>query len=198
MTTRKITGVILAGGKSKRMGNMNKCLAELWGKPLIEHVLDKLSPQVDEIIISTGDGNDKYPAYHFRQIIDNTYNDGGPLVGIYSAMLVCNTDYLLVASCDAPYMPNDLGATMTNRIGKDNTNVCMLSDSKKIYPLPCLLHRELKESLKNYLDEGNRKVVTWLQQQSASLLNYPDSSTIFTNINTSDDLTRVIDNNDME
>lgn len=92
------TGVILAGGQSRRMG-FNKAEAEMHGESMLIRMIDKLKRVVPYIILSTGAMT--YPNIHFSQVADE-YPGCGPLGGIYSALKFSTTSFNLVVSCDIP------------------------------------------------------------------------------------------------
>mgnify|MGYP000857397867 FL=1 len=92
------TGVVLAGGKSTRMGR-DKALVEVDGKPMIQHAIDVLLPQVKELIV-IGDPR-KYRRFH-DDIIPDELEGLGPLGGIVTAMGHARYDHLLVLACDVP------------------------------------------------------------------------------------------------
>ena len=92
------TGVILAGGQSRRMG-FNKAEAEMHGESMLIRMVDKLKRVVPHIILSTG--TTTYPNINFSQVADE-YPGCGPLGGIYSALKFSTTSFNLVVSCDIP------------------------------------------------------------------------------------------------
>ena len=93
-----ITGVILAGGQSRRMG-FNKAEAEMHGASMLIRMIDKLKDLTPTIVVSSGTVT--YPNIPWPQIPDE-YPDCGPLGGIYSILKVSNTSLNLVVSCDIP------------------------------------------------------------------------------------------------
>ena len=97
-----VTGVILAGGLARRMGGVDKGLVELAGRPMIEHVLDALRPQVGPLLINANRNLDRYSAYGHPLINDTLAGYLGPLAGVLSAMQRLVTGYLVTVPCDAP------------------------------------------------------------------------------------------------
>lgn len=94
--TPKILGAIIAGGKSRRFGS-DKTVAELHGKPLIQHVIDGLSPQCDILVICGRHWQDHV------MLFDRPHNDMGPLAGLCAALRCAATngfDYVHSAACD--------------------------------------------------------------------------------------------------
>ena len=188
MKPAAVTGVILAGGQSRRTGGNDKCMLRLHDKPLLLHTIERLAPQVDDIVLCTGPHEKKYPHAGYRQITDayNEYN--GPLAGIQSAMSNCSSDYLFVTACDSPFLPVDLVNRMRKQLAATNKDVAILDDGKQRYPLPCLLKRTLRADLDRYLDSGQRKTATWLYSYAPATLLLPELDPVFININTTEKL----------
>lgn len=95
-----VTGYILAGGKSSRMGT-DKGLMLLDGKPLIEHIIEQLKPAVGNLVIVSN--NPAYAAFGYELITD-LVKDIGPAGGIYSALTHSKTDKNFILSCDMPFV----------------------------------------------------------------------------------------------
>ena len=77
----KITGVILAGGLGRRMGNVDKGLQPLRGKPMVAWVIERFAPQVDEVLINANQNLERYGAFGYRVIPDEIAGYAGPLAG---------------------------------------------------------------------------------------------------------------------
>jgi len=106
-------GVILAGGRSRRMGGKNKALLPLAGKPLLRHVIDRVSPQVAELYLSVEQPSDAMAAFGLPQIMDPE-PDAGPLAGLMTVLQKTGSkhEWLLLAPCDAPFIPRDLAVRL--------------------------------------------------------------------------------------
>ncbi|MDR4988356.1 MAG: molybdenum cofactor guanylyltransferase [Bacteroidales bacterium] len=105
----RLTGVVLAGGKSSRFGQ-DKGLYQYDGKPLVEHALDILRPVCHETLISTNHP-DEYSGFGVRCITDH-FRGAGPLAGIHSALMHARTPLVAVIGCDMPNIPSSLFSTM--------------------------------------------------------------------------------------
>src|SRR5687767_10821159 len=103
-----ITGVILAGGQGRRMGGADKGLVEFLGKPLISHVIQRLSPQVDEILISANREMETYAALGHPVMADALEGFAGPLAGLHMGMTEARHPYVLTVPCDTPLLPMSL------------------------------------------------------------------------------------------
>lgn len=102
-------GVILAGGRARRMGGLVKALLPLSGKPLLRHVIDRVEPQVTELALSVEIPSASFESFGLPQLADSN-PDGGPLGGLLAALqwMSLECDWLLVVPCDAPFVPVDL------------------------------------------------------------------------------------------
>ena len=84
--SEKITGVILAGGLGRRMGGIDKGLQELRGRPMVHWVVERLAPQVDELLINANQNRERYAAFGHRVVPDQIPDFAGPLAGLHAAL----------------------------------------------------------------------------------------------------------------
>jgi molybdopterin-guanine dinucleotide biosynthesis protein A len=112
MTDSKPAGVILAGGRSSRMGGRRKALIELAGRPLLAHVVERLQPQVGRLLLSCDDETTTFDGFGLPTVPDLVPGYRGPLCGLYSAMQhladAAIDGSLVLCPCDAPFVPRDL------------------------------------------------------------------------------------------
>ena len=112
MTDSKPAGVILAGGRSSRMGGQRKAVVELADRPLLAHVVERLRPQVGSVLLSCGPRAANLDDFGLPLVPDLVPGYRGPLAGLYSAMqhLVDRgfEGSLVLCPCDAPFVPPDL------------------------------------------------------------------------------------------
>lgn len=97
----RISGIILAGGKSRRMGQ-DKALLELDGKPILQHVLDRIAPLCAEVILVANDAS-AYTQFAVK-IINDVLPGKGSLGGLYSGLLEARHDYAFAVACDMPFV----------------------------------------------------------------------------------------------
>ncbi|WP_242157613.1 molybdenum cofactor guanylyltransferase [Aestuariivivens sediminis] len=131
--TKNITGIILAGGKSSRMGT-DKGLLEINQKPFVTHIADALQPLVSEIMIVSD--NSKYDVFGYRRILD-VFKDSGPLDGVYSGLKASKTEYNLVLSCDIPLIKTIVLKQLIDSIDATN-DVFQIESNGKTMPLVAL------------------------------------------------------------
>ena len=180
----EISCIILAGGKASRMEGKDKGIQPYKTKPLVLHVIDRLSPQVDDIVISANRNFDEYHSYGYPVCADNSTNYDGPLAGIVSAIPACKHEWILVVPCDMPDLPDNLVDQMYGHISEAPL-IKVISNNRD--QLVFLLHRTLKDSIDSFLHSGQHTVMKWASSQAHYTLNIDDDFA-FNNINTFDQL----------
>lgn len=178
-----ITGLVLAGGLGSRMGGEDKGLMALAGRPMVEHVLEALRPQVGTLLISANRNRERYAAFGHPVIADAVDGYLGPLAGVLTALQRCTTEFLVTAPCDAPLIAPDLVARLHAACMKAGTDIAVASDGKSRQPVFLLLRTTLSPSLGSFLAGGDRKAHAWLGQQRAAEADLSDQPDTFLNIN---------------
>jgi molybdenum cofactor guanylyltransferase len=186
-----VTGLVLAGGASRRMGGEDKGLADLAGRPMLEYVLDALRPQVGSILISANRNRDRYSAYGCPVVADGLENHPGPLAGVASALQHLATDYLLVVPCDAPLLVADLARRLHAACVATGAEAAVASDGLRVQPVFLMLRVTVAPGLQSYLAGGGRKVDAWLQQLHLAQVDFSDEPDCFVNVNEPADRHRV-------
>jgi molybdopterin-guanine dinucleotide biosynthesis protein A len=179
---RRLSGIILAGGRALRMGGIDKGLIPLAGRPLIAHVLERLQAQVDDIVINANRHADIYAQFHLPVVPDENDHFAGPLAGIAAALPQCRQEWALVVACDCPVLPADLAAQLLSGL-KPGALLAMAHDGERAQPLCLLLHRSLLGSLQTSLQSGHHKVESWCLEQPHAVVRFADAGA-FRNINT--------------
>jgi len=185
MITNKsdITAVILAGGKGRRLGGQDKGLVEYQGKALIKHVLDKITPQVDHIIINANRNQSQYTDLGYTVISDDLSDFQGPLAGFAIAMKESKTEYIVTMPCDGPNLPSDYVARFMAATS-DNKTIIVANDGKRLQPVHALIPVSLIDSLIEFLESGDRKIDRWYAQNTMKTADFSDQPDVFFNVNT--------------
>jgi len=184
MSSSEITGVILAGGRSTRMGQ-DKGLVPIAGKPLFEHIAQRLSPMVGEIIINTNQNHAQY-GREFAIVTDIIQDHSGPLAGMLAGLKSIKTEWALFVPCDVPEFPENLAENLWRH--KDGSQSVYARDEVRDHPTFCLLSRSIIPALENFLMNGDRKVMFFFKQINAVPVTFTDKHA-FMNLNTPADLT---------
>mgnify|MGYP001544312870 FL=1 len=183
-----ITAVVLAGGRGRRLGGQDKGLMELDGRPMIEHILNLVTPQVNAVIINANRNQQVYADSGHPVISDNMTDYQGPLAGFAAALAATDTDYIMTLPCDGPYVPADLASRLSAAIIENDAELAVAHDGQRMQPVYALIPRSLLGSLQDFLDAGDRKIDLWYARHDTALADFSDVIDTFFNINTDDDL----------
>lgn len=185
---RTITAVILAGGAGRRMGGQDKGLLRLNGRPLIQHVLERLAPQCDTILININRNRQAYAEFGLPLLEDSLPGGLGPLAGLLTALEHSQSEYVISVPCDTPQLPRDLVARMLESLQRNGAEVCTVDDGERLHPVILLVRRSLRTSLRHYLESGGRKVHDWFYSRSHCTVDFSEQPEAFININTPEQL----------
>ncbi|MGL6425702.1 molybdenum cofactor guanylyltransferase MobA [Aeromonas hydrophila] len=181
-----VSAVVLAGGRATRMGGADKGWVELAGRPLIDHVLDRLRPQVDEILINANRSQARYQALA-PVIGDDSPDYLGPLAGMQAGLAAARHDWVLFVPCDGPALPRDLMARFRAAL-TPQTELVVAHDGDWLQPVVALLHKSLLPSLSAALAEGERKIDIWFARHQMAVVSFADQPDAFINLNSPDEL----------
>lgn len=179
----KVTGLILAGGLARRMGNLDKGLVIFNGQPLVSYAVSAMKPVVDKTIISANRNISEYEQFGVPVISDLTDTYDGPLAGILSAMLFVKTGCLLVMPCDTPLVKAKHLHKLTSEQSECDADVAVAFDGERMHPVFLAVKTTLLPDLQQYLQSGQRKMETWLERQKWVKVDFSHEPTIFANIN---------------
>jgi molybdenum cofactor guanylyltransferase len=184
----EITGVILAGGRGRRVGGQDKGLLPVHGRPLVSHIIDALRPQVGSLLLSANRNLGSYRAFGLPVVTDILGEYLGPLAGMASTMQGMNTPYLLTVPCDSPLVPLDLCTRLYHDLTTTTADLSVAHDGDRMQPVFALLRRPLLPDLLDYLENGGRKIETWYRAHRLVLSDFSDRPNSFLNINRSEEL----------
>ena len=185
-----ISGVVLAGGQAQRMGRVNKGLIHFHGAPLISHVLQRIAPQVDEIIINANANLSAYRAFGHALVSDApVYKHAGPLAGILAGLQNAKHQWVLFVPVDAPYLPLNLAQRLTTALHEQPpADLAFAYTASGEQPVFCLGNKNLAMQLEGFLQRGGRKVLDWQNSVAHRPVLFKEE-TAFHNINQLSDLT---------
>ena len=179
-----VMGVILAGGLARRMNNQDKGLINYNGKPLVTYAINALSAITKHILINANRNKETYLSFGFPVIADQTDSFDGPLAGILTAMINTDANILIIVPCDSPLIKDKHLQKLLTALTKNNADIAVAFDGTHLHPVFLALKISLKNSLQEYLDSGQRKVLNWIEQQNMVKVDFQDEPEIFININT--------------
>jgi len=154
----EIAGVVLAGGKGKRMGR-DKAFLTLKGKFFIMYSIEKLKKIFDEVIVIS----DEMKKFSFLgvKVFPDLIKDAGPIGGIYTALMKIEKDYVFIVPCDMPLFPIQAVKEIIRHSSKDKITIGF--SEKDIYPVFGIYPKKFKINLENYILKGGRKVIEFLE-----------------------------------
>ncbi len=183
-----VTAIILAGGRGSRFGNADKGWVHFRDQPMIEHVLARLAPQVDDICISCNRNLEAYRALGYPCVSDERPDYPGPLAGIAAGLAQASRELVVVVPCDAPLLPDTLLKRLYPALLKNDADICYAWDGTRDQYLYAVMKRSLKPELDAYLQRGGRSVKGWYAQQVADKVDCSDLAAGFVNINSASEL----------
>lgn len=180
----EITGVVLAGGLGRRMGGVDKGLVPLQGKAMVAHVLERLVPQVDELLVNANQNLEHYAAFGYRVIPDNLLGYAGPLAGLQTGLSEAANDLVATVPCDSPFLPLDLIARLQTALLEQKAQLAVAKTLSQAHPVFCLCRRSLLPHLTSFLDAGGRRFEAWYADLNVVEVDFDDQADAFKNINT--------------
>ena len=163
----KIVGLLLAGGQSRRMGGGDKSLRPLGGRLLLDRVIERIRPQVDELVLNANGDPVRFARFGLPVVADSVPDYAGPLAGVLAGLdwaAENRPDCRLVASVptDAPFLPDDLVARMVQGMETAGVELVCAESGGQPHPVVGLWPVRLREELRRALaEEGLRKVDRW-------------------------------------
>ena len=182
-----LTGMILAGGKARRMGGQDKGLIPYRGRPLIAHVLGRLAPQVDAVLINANRSRDQYAQFGHPVIVDAEDGFLGPLAGILAGLRAAQTELLLCVPCDSPQISPDLAVKLASPFTQAAVRISVASCGGRLQPVFAMLHTGLSDALDDFLCHGGRKIDEFYGAQGFEEVSFENPKE-FRNINTCEEL----------
>lgn len=183
----RVSAIILAGGRARRMGEVDKGLQPLRGRPLVRWVADAVEPQVDEVLVSANRNLDRYRALGFAVLPDEMADFPGPLAGLHRALGVIHHPLWLCVPCDTPFLPGDLVPRLRDALLAGAADLAVAEAGGRLQPAICLGHARLLAGLGEFLARGGRRVGEWQENLRRVTVSF-DQPYLFRNINTLDEL----------
>ncbi len=183
----KVTGIILAGGKSSRMGT-DKGFLKLNNNLFIKHVINAVKPLVSETIIVSDNNN--YDVFGLKRVEDEIKN-AGPLSAVYSGLKTSKTQYNFVLSCDIPLITTEILKKLLKEIDK-HTDIIQIVSQGKSMPLIALYKKQCETVFLELLNNNERRMNYAINQCNLKTIILQTEEEIYTkNINTPEDLKKI-------
>jgi molybdopterin-guanine dinucleotide biosynthesis protein A len=188
--------VVLAGGLARRMGGGDKPLRPLGGRPLLDHLLERLTSQAAATVINANGDPARFAAYGLPVIADTLPDHPGPLAGVlaaldWSAHHRPDLPWVVSVTGDAPFIPADLVARLHQARAAAGTSLACARSAGQAHPPIGLWPVALREDLRAALLAGERKIDRWTARHGCAMADWPtEPFDPFFNANAPEDLAR--------
>jgi molybdenum cofactor guanylyltransferase len=194
-----IVGLLLAGGQSRRMGGGDKALLPLAGRTLLDHVIDRVRPQVATLVLNANGEPSRFARFGLPVVPDSIADFAGPLAGIlagldWAAANRPDCDVVVSVATDAPFLPADLVARLVEGMNNAGAELACAASRGQAHPVIGLWPVHLREALREaVVAQGIRKVDRWTARYRLATVPFPDETPgvdPFFNANRPEDLER--------
>lgn len=189
-----VAGLVLAGGLARRMGGGAKALKHLAGRPLLAHVLDRITPQCGALALNANDDPTAYGTFGHPVLPDVVGGFAGPLAGVLTGLEwlegADRASWLLTVPTDAPFLPSDLVQRLLAAATAGDVEVAVARSDGRTHPVVALWHRSLLAPLRTALVEQDiRKIDRFTAMHRTVHVDWPmTGGDPFLNINTPEEL----------
>ncbi len=177
--SERVAGVLLAGGRSRRMGGGDKCLRPLVGRPLLAHVIERVRPQVGPLVLNANGDPARFAAFGLPVTPDAIEGFAGPLAGVLSgldwtARHAPGCAWLASFATDAPFLPKDLVARLLGAAAEEGADMACAASAGRAHPVFGLWPVRLKDDLRRAMvEEDIRKVDVWTARYTLVTVDFP-------------------------
>ena len=188
--------MILAGGRGTRMGRVDKGLQPFRGGTLVSHVLQRLAPQVEQVVVNANRNLPAYGALGVTVLADELSGFEGPLAGLQTGLRHCASELLATAPCDSPFFPADLVQRLHDALLQQGADLAVATTLEtdetghthtQLHPVFSLMRKSALPQLDAYLASGARRMDGWYKSIKVAQVMFNDAAA-FRNINTLDEL----------
>jgi len=167
-----IVGVVLSGGRSSRMGGGDKCLLQLGGQQVLTRIVDRLKPQVTEVIINANEDPLRFADFGLPVMADSIVGQAGPLAGVHAGLEWVKANatgvrYIATVPSDTPFFPADLVQSFLSEAG-DYPAFLVASSSEGVHPVVGLWPVAMVPQIEEALRLGMRKVGAFIKEHGAT------------------------------
>lgn len=171
-------GLLLAGGKSSRMGGADKSLLLLAGRPILAHVIERLGPQVADLVIVANGDLSRFAAFGLPVVADRVAGHAGPLAGIHAGIVWAKANrpsapFVISAATDTPFLPTDLVNRFRAGLGQDGAQLVVARSAAGLHPVLGLWPVSLVADLEEALRRGERKAHDFVSKHGAREVFFP-------------------------
>ena len=169
------------------MSGQDKGLVIYQKRPLIAHVIERLQPQVDNLLINANRNREAYETFGYPVVPDATGEFLGPLAGMLAGLRAASTDIVVFAPCDSPYLSPDLAARLVEPLVDQQMPGTVARSGGRLQPVFTALRTNLAEPMEHFLEEQGRKIDAFYARHGIAEVEFEDFEA-FRNINTPEDM----------
>lgn len=179
-----LTGIVLCGGASRRMGAEDKAVLDVGGKPLLDRAVEILQPRTKEVLLACGT-EPRYRTRGLRLVLDEGAAGGGPLTGLAAGLAAATTDWVLLLASDMPFA----GPAVDGLLAAVQPNDDLIHYVVGGYPEPlcALYHQRVLGPLRAALEAGERRMICFWDGLNVRAIE-SENQAPFRNLNTPHDL----------
>jgi molybdopterin-guanine dinucleotide biosynthesis protein A len=164
MREQTVAGLVLAGGRSSRMGGGDKCLMTVGNKSMLQHAVERLTPQVHALAVSANGEATRFEKFALPVLEDVVPGFAGPLAGVLSGMLWARTRFsevtwLTTVAADTPFYPRSLVADLLAAATSSNAAVAFAASGGRAHPVFALWRVALADALQQALLQDNERKI---------------------------------------
>ena len=192
---KEVTGCILVGGKSTRMGGGIKSLKNFNNKTILERIIERSINQVSKLIINSNIINNSLQKYKLPIISDAIQGYLGPLAGIHASLNWTRINnpkhkWVITLAGDSPFFPKNIVNLLYEKAVKEDSKIVLAKSYNRNHPIFGIWHTSLEKDLEiSILNKKIRKIEQWATKHNFNTINFNDKEyDPFFNINTQEDL----------
>jgi molybdopterin-guanine dinucleotide biosynthesis protein A len=170
------------------MGGVDKGLKVLRGKPMVLWVIERFTPQVDEVLVNANQNLETYNGFGYRVIPDVIGGYAGPLAGLHRGLSEARHDLVATVPCDSPFLPADLVSRLLSALHAAGAELAVARTGDQAHPVFCLCRKSVLPGLTAFLAGGGRKIDAWYSALNVVEERFDDEPDGFSNINTETEL----------
>jgi molybdopterin-guanine dinucleotide biosynthesis protein A len=155
---------------------------------MVAHVLERLAPQVGEVLINANQNAERYAAFGHPVVPDAISGFAGPLAGLHAGLARAAREFAVTVPCDSPFLPGDLVARLAAGLEAARAQLAVAKTLHQPHPVFCLVRRDVFPHLDAFLAAGGRKIDAWYATLAIVEVAFDDESEAFRNINTAGEL----------
>ncbi len=177
--TETVSGVLMAGGQSRRMGGGDKCLRALAGQPILAHAIARVRPQVGPLLLNANGDPARFAGFGLPVVADVVGDFAGPLAGVltgleWAAAQAPGAAWLASFATDAPFLPADLVERLLAEVEAEGADLACAASNGRDHPVfglwPLGLAGDLRRAM---VEEGLRKVDLWTARYKLVSVDFP-------------------------